>query len=53
MPEIVVESESVNSFKNNYDMQVSKERLLIRLSKGETLKVDMVFKQVSGLPTAL
>src|ERR1043165_3770811 len=32
LPEIVIESESVNSFKNNYDKYVSKDRRLIRLS---------------------
>ena len=53
LPEIVVESESVNSFKNNYDKYVSKDRRLIRLSQEETLKVDMVFKQVSGLRKSL
>ena len=32
LPEIVVESKSVNSFKNNYDKYVSKDRRLLRLS---------------------
>ena len=53
LPEIVVESESVNSFKNNYDKYVSKDRRLLGLSQEGTLKVDMVFKQVSRLPKPL
>src|ERR1043165_4397869 len=52
LPEIVVESESVYSFKNNYDKYFSKHNRLLSLSLGETfllLNIDMVFKQVSRL----